>query len=112
MILDEIMKLANKFIPDKGSQNDFMLEMYKLDLQEVKEKKDLLEKIVPMTFPLLVYVMVFGLISNILAGWISLIFKVETPIYQIESYHYELIKVFCIALFSKKTIEKFTPKEK
>lgn len=111
MILDEVMKLANKFIPDKSNQEAFKVEMAKIDKEDFVNRKSLLEKVIPVTFPILVWVMAVGLISNILAGWISLIFKCETPIYVVDSYHFELIKIFLISFFSKRTIEQFTTKK-
>lgn len=109
-MFEEILKLANKFVPNKESQAAFMVELQKLEIEDFKNKQNILEKVIPVTFPILVWVMVAGLISNLLGGWISLIFKCETPIYKIEPYHYELIKVFCVAFFSKRTIEQFSSK--
>lgn len=110
MFIDEALKIINKFIPNKENADQIELELRKLENEDFVNRKSLIDKIVPITFPLLVWIMSIGLIFNVIAPWISLFFKVETPIYQIEPYHYELIKWFMFALFGKKTIEKFAKK--
>lgn len=110
IIIDEAIKLINKFIPDKTNQQQIEKELRELDIKEYEAKKSLIDKIIPITFPLLVWVMSMGLLFNVLAPWISLIFKCETPIYIVDNLHFELIRWFMVVLFGKKTIEKFSNK--
>lgn len=57
-ILDEILKLGNKVIPDKNSQMELEKKLLEVNQEIVKSNKSLLDKIVPVTFPLCVWVLV------------------------------------------------------
>lgn len=100
-IIDSVLSIANKFIPNKESQLEFEKKIKEIELEEYKEKKTLLEKIVPITFPLLVWVMVLGLLVNVVFA-----IKEKGQPYVVDPLHFELIKWFMIALFGKKIVQK------
>lgn len=102
-IIDNVLGIVNKFVPDKNAQAELQKELSKIDLEMYKEKKSLLEKVVPITFPILVWIMALGLLVNVIYGAIG-----KPQPYIVNDLHFELIKWFMIALFGKKTIEKFT----
>lgn len=102
-IIDSVLGIANKFIPDKNARLEFEKEMAKINISDYKEKKTLLEKIVPITFPLLVWVMCLGLLVNVVYGALG-----KGQPYIVDPLHYELIKWFMIALFGKKIVQKFS----
>lgn len=70
--LDEILKIANKFIPDKDAQIELEKKALEVNQEIIKNNKTLLEKVVPITFPLCVWVLVAFTVLQMYVGWRSL----------------------------------------
>lgn len=70
--LDEILKLANKFIPDKDAQIELEKKVMETNQEIIKSNKNLLEKVVPLTFPLCVWTLVIFAFVQMYVGITSL----------------------------------------
>ena len=57
-MIDEVLKVVNKFIPDKGTQAELTLELTKLEVQDFKEKKGIITRAFHLVFPLGVFVLI------------------------------------------------------
>lgn len=57
-MIDEVLKIINKFIPDKGTQAELTLELAKLEVQDFKEKKGIITRAFHLVFPLGVFVLI------------------------------------------------------
>ncbi len=57
-MIDEVLKVVNKFIPDKGTQAELTLELAKLEAQDFKEKKGIITRAFHLVFPLGVFVLI------------------------------------------------------
>lgn len=63
-VLDELLKIGNKFIPDKSSQAEFEKKILEVNQEIIKSNKPLLDKVIPVTFPLCVWsIVVFAFIQ-------------------------------------------------
>ena len=71
-VLDEVLKIGNKLIPDKDGQMELEKKVLEVNEKLVKSNKTLLEKIVPMTFPLTVWIICVYAIFQLVIGYISL----------------------------------------
>lgn len=111
MLISKLLDLGNKYIPDKDKRLEYEKSLAELEIQSYEAKKTLLERVIPVTFPLLVWILCLGLFSNVIAPWISLIFTCETPIYNVDPLHAEIIKFFLIGFFGKRTVEATVKKE-
>ena len=50
-MFDELIKLANKFIPDKSNQDQFKIEAMKLEMEDFKNKKGVITRAFHLVFP-------------------------------------------------------------
>lgn len=50
-MFDELIKLANKFIPDKSNQDQFKIEAMKLEMEDFKNKKSVITRAFHLVFP-------------------------------------------------------------
>ena len=57
-MIDEVLKIANKFIPDKTSQAELAIELAKIEIEDFKEKKGLITKAFHLVFPLGVFALI------------------------------------------------------
>lgn len=57
-MIDEVLKVVNKFIPDKGTQAELTLELAKLEIEDFKEKKGIITKAFHLVFPGGVFVLI------------------------------------------------------
>lgn len=113
-MIDEVLKIVNKFIPDKTNQQQIELELKKLEIQELKEKGNYVDKInscIPFVLPafllalLIMFVLTFG------SDFIFSVLGKESPTVHIDDRLIEFCKWFVAFLFGKKTIEKFSDKK-
>ena len=112
IIIDEALKIINKFIPDKENANQIALEFKKLEVQDYANKKgSSLEKAVSMVFPLIAFIFCAFLISNLLGMWIGFIFKTESPIFPIDDRMYQIIMVYLTGFFGNRSIKSWKGNE-
>ena len=55
-ILDKTLEIVNKFVPDKNAQAELEKELRRLDIEDAKTKQKLFERIIPLTFPICVWI--------------------------------------------------------
>lgn len=114
LIIDKVLEIANKFIPDKNAQAELEKELRKIDIEELKAKADYVEKInkcIPMVLPAFLLVLLFQFCLNYLTDWFFTVFIGEAPILHIDDRLVEFCQWFMGFLFGKKTVEKFAPKK-
>lgn len=58
MIIDTVMNIINKFIPDKSTQGQIALELAKVELEEFKQKKGVITRASHLVFPFASFVLV------------------------------------------------------
>ena len=71
-ILDEVLKLGNKVIPDKNSQMEFEKKVIEANQEIIKNNKSLLDRIVPITFPLCVWTLIIFAFAQLGVGLYTL----------------------------------------
>ena len=108
-IVEKTIDVVNKFIPDKNTQAELEKELRRLDIEDAKTKKELFEKIIPLTFPLCVWIgcawCLWGLILSILAFILEkryVFFDVDVPEFLIMT-----CGMFGAGLWSKKNVAEF-----
>ncbi|AVQ20721.1 hypothetical protein [Fusobacterium necrophorum] len=108
-LLDEALKIVNKFVPDKDAQVELEKELRRLDIEDAKTKQKLFEKIIPITFPLCVWIgcgyCAWGLILSILAFILDrryIFFEVNVP-----SFLLMCCGMFGAGLWGKKNIGEY-----
>lgn len=57
MILDDIIEVGKKFLPDKDKKLEYEIEMRKLNLDDFKEKKGIVTRIFHLVFPIMTLVL-------------------------------------------------------
>ena len=57
-MLNEILKIINKFIPDKNSQAEITLELSKLEIEEFKNKKGIVTRAFHLVFPFASFILI------------------------------------------------------
>ncbi|MGL5570794.1 hypothetical protein [Cetobacterium sp.] len=108
IIVDEALKIINKFIPDKNTQNQMEIELKKLEVEDFNNKRGTsLEKAISMVFPLIAFIFCGFLISNLLGMWIGFIFKTESPIFPIDDRMYQIIMVYLTGFFGNRSIKSW-----
>lgn len=110
-MIDEVLKIVNKFVPDKSLQEQAEIELRKLDIQEIREKVDyvkVLNEYTRFVLPGFLLALLCMFVINYLLDVIYSILAKEAPIIPINEKLYEFCKWFVGFLFGKKTIEKFS----
>lgn len=110
-MIDEILSIVNKFIPDKSNQVQIELELKKLELDELREKGNYLEKLnkaIPLVLPAFLLALLVMFSINYLTDFVFGVIGREAPIIHIDDRLVEFCKWFMAFLFGKKTIEKFS----
>lgn len=108
IIVDEALKIINKFIPDKENVNKIELEFKKLEVEDFSNKRGTsLEKAVSMVFPTIAFIFCAFLISNLIGMWIGFIFKTESPIFPIDDRMYQIIMVYLTGFFGNRSIKSW-----
>ncbi len=114
LIIDKVLDIVNKFIPDKSTQAELEKELRKIDIEELKVKADYIEKInkcIPLVLPAFFLALLIMFSLTFLSDFIFAILGKEAPIIHIDDRLIEFNKWFLSFLFGKKTIEKFAPKK-
>lgn len=57
-MIDEILKIINKFIPDKTDQAQVAVELAKLEVEDFKNKKGIITRAFHLVFPFATFVLV------------------------------------------------------
>lgn len=57
-MFNELIKLANKFIPDKTNQEQFKVEVMRLEIEDFKNKKGIITRAFHLVFPFASFVLV------------------------------------------------------
>ena len=57
-MIDEILKIINKFIPDKTDQAQVAVELVKLEVEDFKNKKGIITRAFHLVFPFAAFVLV------------------------------------------------------
>lgn len=57
-MIDEVLKIINKFIPDKADQAQVTLELSKLETEEFKNKKGIITRAFHLVFPFAAFVLI------------------------------------------------------
>ncbi|MGL4308190.1 MAG: hypothetical protein ACRCRV_04800 [Cetobacterium sp.] len=108
IIVNEALKIINKFIPDKENVNQIELEFKKLEVEDFSNKRGTsLEKAVSMVFPTIAFIFCAFLISNLIGMWIGFIFKTESPIFPIDDRMYQIIMVYLGGFFGNRTVKSW-----
>ena len=110
MILDDVVGIINKFVPDKNKQEEVKIELEKLEIEKIKAKGSILDKMTKherLVIPSFLLVLLCMYALSFLSDFTFSILGKEAPIY-----HFEGLESFCKLLvsliFGKKTIQKFS----
>lgn len=57
-MIDEVLKIVNKFIPDKTDQAQVTIELAKLEVEDFKNKKGIITRALHLVFPFATFVLV------------------------------------------------------
>lgn len=57
-MIDEVLKIVNKFIPDKTDQTQAAIELSKLEIEDFKNKKGVITRAFHLVFPFAAFVLV------------------------------------------------------
>lgn len=57
-MIDEVLKIVNKFIPDKTDQAQVTIELAKLEIEDFKNKKGIITRAFHLVFPFGVFVLI------------------------------------------------------
>lgn len=57
-MIDEVLKIINKFIPDKTDQAQVTIELAKLEVEDFKNKKGIITRAFHLVFPFAAFVLV------------------------------------------------------
>lgn len=112
-MIDEVLKIVNKFIPDKTNQAQVELELKKLEIEELKEKGNYIEKLnkaIPLVLPAFLLSLLGMFVITYLSDFIFSVLGKEAPIVHIDDRLVDFCKWFVAFLFGKKTLEKFSNK--
>lgn len=106
MLIDEALKLVNKFIPDKESQAQFEIEMRKLEVEDFKNKKgSSVEKAVSCLFPLVGVIFCLYLLSNLIGMWRGFFNGGEAYLFPMDEDLYRVMFIYITGFFGKRTVE-------
>lgn len=114
LIIDRVLEIANKFIPDKNAQAQLEKELRQADIEELKAKGEYLEKLnkaIPLVLPGFLLALLLMFVLTFLSDFIFGIIGREAPIIHIDDRLIEFNEWFIAFLFGKKTVEKFAPKK-
>ena len=108
-VVDKLLEIGNKLIPDKDAQLEYEKKIRELDIENMKVNKELFAKIIPITFPLCVWLgclfCLWGLVLSVMAGVKEgryIFFEVKIP-----SFLMMTCGVFVTGLFGKKNVAEF-----
>ena len=111
ILIDKVLEIINKYIPDKTSQAQAEIELRKLSIEELKIKGDYLEKInkcIPFVLPAFLLVLLLMFTMTFLSDFIFSVLGKEAPLIHIDDRLIEFCKWFVGFLFGKKAVDSFT----
>ena len=114
-MIDEVLKIINKFVPDKTNQAEIELQLRKLEIDELKERGNYIDKInncIPFVLPAFLLVLLIMFVITFGTDFIFSVLEKEPPMIHIDDRLIEFCKWFVAFLFGKKTIEKFSNGDK
>lgn len=106
-ILGDLLKIGTKLIPDKDAQTEFEKKVLEVNQEIIKSNKTLLEKVVPITFPLCVWTLVVFTFIQIYVGLSSLKTKGTWLAIPFPTEIFQLALVFTCGLVGKWNIKEF-----
>ena len=109
-MIDKVLEIINKYIPDKTSQAQVEIELRKLSIEELKIKGDYLEKInkcIPFVLPAFLLILLLMFTMTFLSDFIFSVIGKEAPIIHIDDRMIEFCKWFVGFLLGKKAVESF-----
>lgn len=116
-MIDNILEMVNKFIPDKNKQDEVRKQLIEagmkaneIELETLKTKMPLVDRMVSLTFPMLAYILAFGYLVEILFQVWSGIFRTEMLIINIPVELKELVTTYIMFFFGSRTIQRFADK--
>lgn len=116
-MIDGVIEIINKFIPDKDKQEEAKRQLIEaqikaneVELETLKTKMPLVDRMVSLTFPLLAYILAFGYLVDILFQVWSGVFRTEMLIINIPVELKELVTTYIMFFFGSRTIQKFADK--
>lgn len=116
-MIDGIIDIINKFIPDKDKQEEAKRQLIEaqikaneVELDMLKTKMPLVDRMVTLTFPMLAYILGFGYLVDILFQVWSGIFGTEMLIINIPTELKELVTTYVVFFFGSRTIQRFADK--
>ncbi|CAL7897107.1 hypothetical protein [Fusobacterium necrophorum] len=108
-VVDKLLEIGNKLIPDKDAQLEYEKKIRELDIENMKVNKELFAKIIPITFPVCVWIgclfCLWGLFLSVMAFVKEgryIFFEVKIP-----SFLMMTCGVFVTGLFGKKNVAEF-----
>lgn len=110
-MIDDILSIVNKFIPDKTNQEQIKLELEKLELEKLKVKGNILDKLNKHERAIIPSFLLALLIMYVLTFMSDFIFSIlgkEAPIIHIPNEYVGFCKLLVSLIFGKKTIQKFS----
>lgn len=96
-IIDKVIDIGKKFLPDKDKQLEYEIEMRKLDLEDFKEKKGIITKIFHLVFPFAVFVFL-GMI--VIEFWIKINYLLEKDIWLLQNFIPKSLELFVLIFIS------------
>lgn len=110
-IVGEILSLGEKLIPDKASSLEFEKKMQELSKEIMKENKSLLHRVIPLTFPLSVWVFLFipfmSYMTSLIKYWKTGVFyELPLPKEFLEQL-FQIVLIFICGLVGKWNIKEF-----
>lgn len=110
-LIDKVLEIIKKYIPDKASQAQAEIELRKLSIEELKIKGDYLEKInkcIPFVLPAFLLILLLMFAMTFFSDFIFSIMGKEAPIIHIDDRLIEFCKWFVAFLFGKKAVDSVT----
>ena len=109
-IIDNIIEVGKKFLPDKEKQMEYELEMRKIDLSEFQEKKGIIKRTFHLVFPMSVVVYLVLIVREF---WIKTNYFLDKDIWIMQDFTPRslqlLVLAFLILLMPKKIIDAAIP---
>ncbi len=110
-IINELLSLGEKLIPDKESSLAFERKMQELSKQITKENKTLLHRVIPLTFPISVWVFLFlpflAYMTSLVKYWKTGVFyEIPLPKEFLEQL-FQIVLIFICGLVGKWNIKEF-----
>ena len=106
-MIDKVLEIINKYIPDKTSQAQAEIELRKLSIEELKIKGDYLEKInkcIPFVLPAFLLVLLLMFTMTFLSDFIFSVLGKEAPLIHIDDRLIEFCKWFVGFLLEKRLL--------